>query len=98
MKDEKPLCGGSYKSAFQEKFKLSESFDKAKEHEWTLYFNNEEEPFTIESMLRDKDKNDIRFWRKGNRKKGSGYIQLPVIYLSLKRLLPIGEDKKIGEK
>lgn len=34
---------------------------------------------------------------KGDKRKGSGYIQLPVIYLSLKRLFPIGEDDKIQQ-
>src|SRR5690606_838903 len=95
---EKPLCGGNYKSLFSEKFKLSDAFDQAKGHEWTLSLNNETEPeFTVESIER-KDKSGskgIRFWQKGDRSKGSGYIQLPVIYLSLSRLFPIGEDTSI---
>lgn len=53
------------------------------------------DPFTIESILRNKK--NIRFWRKGNHEKGSGYLQYPVIYLSLKRLFPIGEDTKLKE-
>lgn len=95
---EKPLCGGNYKSLFSEKFKLSDTFDKPKSHEWTLNLSNEAEPeFTVESIER-KDKSrskGIRFWQKGDRSKGSGYIQLPVIYLSLSRLFPIGEDTSI---
>jgi len=94
---EKPLCGGNYKSLFSEKFKLSDSFDTPQNHEWTLKLNNETEPeFTVESIKRDSSsKTGIRFWRKGDRSKGSGYIQLPVIYLSLSRLFPIGEDTAI---
>lgn len=95
---EKPLCGGNYKSFFSEKFKLSDAFDQPKGHEWTLRLNNKTEPeFTVESIGR-KDKSGskgIRFWQKGDRSKGSGYIQLPVIYLSLSRLFPIGEDTSI---
>src|SRR5690606_18235390 len=85
---EKPLCGGNYKSLFSEKFKLSDSFDTPQNHEWTLKLNNETEPeFTVESIKRDSSsKTGIRFWRKGDRSKGSGYIQFPVIYLSLSRL------------
>lgn len=91
---EKPLSGGNYKSAFGEKFKLSENFDKPKEHEWTLYPTNQEESeFTVESIERKDGR--LRFWKKGDRSKGSGYIQLPVIYLSLSRLFPIGEDADI---
>lgn len=97
MYSEKPLCGGTYKSAFKDKFKLSPNFDKAKTHEWSLILNDEPEPFVIESIQRDAKKypSEIRFWKKGDRSKGSGYIQMPVIYLSLKRLLPLGEDNNI---
>ncbi|RZJ81422.1 MAG: ATP-binding protein [Flavobacterium sp.] len=94
MRDEKPLSGGSFKSAFSEKFKLSDAFDLAKQHEWTLHLVNGD-TFTMESIKRSKEQ--IRFWKKGDRTKGSGYIQLPVIYLSLKRLIPIGEDVKLAE-
>lgn len=98
MTIEKPLSGGSYKSAYSDKFKLSENFDNAGEHEWTLFFNNAKiSPYTVESIHRDKATGTIRFWKKGNKAKGSGYINLPVIYLSLKRLFPISEDKGIKE-
>lgn len=91
---EKPLSGGTFKSAFGEKFKLSQRFDIAKSHEWTLHLTDGE-PFMVESISRGNNK--IRFWRKGSREKGSGYIQLPVIFLSLKRLIPIGEDNRLVE-
>ncbi|MCT3661372.1 AAA family ATPase [Elizabethkingia anophelis] len=92
---EKPLCGGNYKSSFSEKFKLSQDFDKPKNHTWTLETSDiENETFTVESIPRDED--NIRFWRKGTRSKGSGYLQYPVIYLSLSRLMPIGEDNYIS--
>lgn len=94
---EKPLCGGDYRSDFSGKFKLSPTFDKPKEHEWTLFLDNEEEGFTIESMPRTSQSEDIRFWKKGDRSKGSGYIQAPVIYLSLGRLLPMVEDHGLNE-
>lgn len=97
MKGEKPLSGGNYVSSFADKFKFSEAFDKAGEHEWTLFFEkNIFPPYEVESIYRDKLKGTIRFWKKGDRSKGSGFIQLPVIYLSLKRLLPIGEDTKLN--
>jgi AAA15 family ATPase/GTPase len=97
MKNEKPLSGGNYISSFADKFKLSENFDIAGEHEWTLHFENDIfPPYTIESINRDKSKGTIRFWKKGDRSKGSGFIQLPVIYLSLKRLLPIAEDNGLS--
>jgi AAA15 family ATPase/GTPase len=95
MYGEKPLCGMNYRSLFKQKFKLSEVFDKPGSHEWTLKLTDPEETeFTIDSIKRDKA-GEIRFWQKGKRSKGSGYIQLPVIYLSLSRLQPIGEDAKL---
>lgn len=90
MYGEKPLCGGSYRSAFSDKFRLSPIFDKPKEHEWTLFFDNGQQ-FEIESIVRTGDPN-VRFWRKGSRDKGDGYIQFPTIFLSLKRLVPLAEE------
>ena len=91
---EKPLCGGNFRSSFADKFKLSPTFDTRGKHEWTLVLRGKpDQEFTVESISRDdKDKSDIRFWQKGDKTKGSGYIQIPVIYLSLSRLFPIGED------
>lgn len=96
FRKEKPLCGGNFISSFSEKFKFSEIYDKPGEHEWSLKMKGDKEPFVIASMLRDKKTNDLRFWKKGDRESGSGYLQYPVIFLSLKRLYPLGEDNKIG--
>ena len=38
--------------------------------------------------------NGIRFWNAKSKAKGTGYVQLPVYYLSLARLFPIGETVK----
>ena len=97
MFKEKPLCGGNYRSSFNDKFKLSSKFDLPKSHEWSLYINGSSDPFTVESILRDKETMTIRFWKKGSKDKGDGYLQYPTIYLSLKRLLPIGEDHDISQ-
>lgn len=94
MNGEKPLCGGNYRSAFSDKFRLSPTFDKPKEHEWTLFFDDRD-PFQIESIKRSNDTN-VRFWQKGNRSKGAGYIQYPTIFLSLKRLVPLAEENQIN--
>ena len=96
MGAEKPLIGGNYKSDFSNKFKFSPSFDKAGEHEWTLSFEGMDD-FTATSIWRDKKKGTIRFWQKGTHEAGSGYIQYPVLYLSLRRLFPLGEDSKVDE-
>lgn len=92
---EKPLCGGNYRSAFSEKFRLSPKFDKPGSHEWTLTFDDGSD-YTIESILRT-DTKTIRFWQKGMRGKGDGYIQYPTIFLSLKRVLPVAESGVVSE-
>lgn len=94
MLKERPLCGGSYRSSFKDLFRLSPIFDKPKEHQWTLYFDNRE-PFEIESIRRTDDPN-VRFWQKGDREKGSGYLQFPTIFLSLKRLIPLAEENTVN--
>lgn len=54
MRAEKPLCGGSYISAFKDKFRLSPTFDRPKGHEWTISFDAGVDDFTVES---------IKYWR-----------------------------------
>ncbi len=51
MYGESPLCGGNYRSAFSDKFRLSPVFDKPKEHKWTLFFDDRQE-FEVESIKR----------------------------------------------
>lgn len=97
MSNEKPLCGGTYRSAFAEKFRLSPVFDTAGSHEWTLSFDSGIEDFTIESIARSGT-DVIRFWKKGARQAGDGYIDFPTIYLSLKRLFPLAEDAGVSIK
>ena len=94
MRAEKPLCGGSYISAFKDKFRLSPVFDKPKDHEWTISFDSGIADFTVESIKRSGSPN-VRFWKKGARKEGDGYLSFPTIFLSLKRLVPTAEEVKV---
>ncbi len=96
MGSEKPLVGGNYRSDFMNKFKFSPKFDKAGDHEWTLSFDGMDD-VTATSIWRKKEDGTIRFWKKGTHAAGSGYIQYPVLYLSLRRLFPLGEDSKVEE-
>lgn len=96
MGGEKPLIGGNYRSDFTNKFKFSPKYDKAGDHEWTLSFDGMND-FTATSIWRKKEEGTIRFWQKGTHAAGSGYIQYPVLYLSLRRLFPLGEDSKVDE-
>lgn len=98
MNGERPLSWWNFVSNFADKFRLSHGiYDKVGEHEWTLNFDDGTNPYIANSIPRSATTWEIRFWRKWTKAKGSGYEQIPVIYLSLKRLLPIGEDLKIKE-
>ncbi len=98
MSEEQPLIGGKkFNSRMSDKFKFSDKYDIAGEHKWTLTINPQvyaKREYTCLSERRT-DNNKIRFWSTEGREKGMNYIQCPVIYLSLKRLLPIGEEKQI---
>ncbi len=103
MYGEKPLSGENFKSDFSEKFNFSKVFDKIGDHQWTLFFDDKSRHPWGSIDRGGKKKGEIRIWRvneqtgKKDATKGSGYIQLPVIYLSLKRLLPIGEDNQLKD-
>ncbi len=94
MRAERPICGGSYISAFKDKFRLSPIFDKPGDHEWTISFDSNIPDFTVESIKRS-DSPNVRFWKKHARSAGDGYLSLPTIFLSLKRLMPTAEESKI---
>jgi len=98
MSKEEPLIGGKkFNSRMSEKFKFSDTFDKEGEHKWTLTITPDVYPKKEYTCLSERrtDNHQIRFWSTEGRKKGMNYIQCPVIYLSMKRLLPIGEEKKL---
>lgn len=98
MSSEKPLIGGKkFNSPMSDKFKFSDKFDIAGHHKWSLYINKDvymKKIFTCQSILRS-DTKKLRFWSTEGREKGMNYIQCPVIYLSMKRLIPLGEEKSL---
>lgn len=97
---EKSIEGYDFRSQFKEKFKLSK-YDIAGMHEWTITFVNESfysgrKHITIISSTRKAKghADSIRFINSEGKSKGKGYVQLPVMYLSLSRLFPVGETGK----
>lgn len=98
MFGEKTIDGYNFRSQFKEKFKMT-SKDIPGEHRWRLdlsdgiYKNNS---FEACSILRDKKSNEIRFWSTEGKGADMNYPQVPVYYISLKRVTPIGEERKIN--
>ena len=95
----KTIDGFNFRSQFRDKFKLSPVHDTVGSHKWTLNFHPNIVPnnhYTVESISRTQPGHPttLRFWNAESRAKGAGYVQLPVYYLSLSRLFPIGESGK----
>lgn len=95
----KTIDGYNFRSQFSEKFKISPVHDVIGEHKWTLKLHSgihTSSQFKVESIARRQAGRTptLRFWNAESRSKGAGYIQLPVYFLSLSRLFPIGESGK----
>ncbi|MCQ4921514.1 AAA family ATPase [Tissierella carlieri] len=92
------IDGYKFESKLSDKFKFSDTKDNPGDHSWRLDFIDknctEDGYFEIKSYPRS-DTGGIRFWSTKGREKGDGYVQYPIIYLSLKRLSPVGEIKQI---
>lgn len=98
MYGEKTIDGYNFHSQFSEKFKLTDK-DLAGMHKWKLDLYDgiyKDNFFEAESILRDQTSNAIRFWSTEGKGKGVGYPQVPVYYISLKRVTPLGEETKIN--
>ena len=95
----KTIDGYNFRSQFKEKFKISPEHDIIGQHKWKLNLHNgiyKQNYFVVESIARRQSDQDptLRFWNAESRARGAGYIQLPVYFLSLSRLFPIGESGK----
>lgn len=98
MATEEPLIGGKlFNSQMSDKFKFSDRFDIEGEHQWSLQVNTQIYPKHVYTCLSERrtDNGKLRFWSTEGREKDMNFIQCPVIYLSMKRLLPMGEEKKL---
>lgn len=93
----KTIDGYNFRSQFKDKFKISPAHDIIGEHKWKLILHNnvyEKGYFSVESIARRQAGHEptLRFWNAESRAKGAGYVQLPVYFLSLSRIFPIGES------
>ncbi len=98
MSGEKTIDGYNFHSQFSEKFKLTDK-DLPGMHKWKLDLYDgiyKDNFFEAESILRDQNSNVIRFWSTEGKGKGVGYPQVPVYYISLKRVTPLGEETKVN--
>lgn len=95
----KSIDGYNFKSQFSDKFKITNS-DIPGEHRWKLNFYSniyKNDFFEAISTARTDGGVPIRFISSEGKTKGNAYPQIPVIFLSLKRVMPIGEEKDISK-
>ena len=90
-------------------FKFSKEYDLPGNHVYHVYFDKDsnimkqeeivyENPLQVKSRKRpDGEKKHIRFVAGKSRSTGKGNIPLPVVYLGLSRLYPIGEVDDLKE-
>lgn len=90
-------------------FKFSKEYDLPGNHVYHVYFDEDsnimkqeeivyENPLQVKSRKRpDGEKKHIRFVAGKSRSTGKGNIPLPVVYLGLSRLYPIGEVDDLKE-
>lgn len=95
---QKTLDGYAFESKFSDKFKWSKKYDIPGEHKWKIFIENRDiyskEYFeAISAPRKEGDKEEqIRIISTEGKKLGASYIKCPVIYLSLKRVVPLGEE------
>lgn len=92
------IINNTFKTKINDIFKLSENYDPPGKHEYEIYFTKTddliyENPLQVKSF-RAKDRNPpIRFVTGKDRAAGKGNIPIPVVYLGLSRIYPLGESE-----
>lgn len=94
----KTIYGKIFQAKFGDSFKFSKKFDIPGEHLYHINFLSEQtfgrKKVQVKSYPRPKkDKSFIRLVTGETRKSGEGNLSFPVIYLTLKRVFPLGELK-----
>ncbi len=94
-KSEKTLFNHSFETQFSEVFRFSEKFDKGGEHKYTLDFSDGTKKSALSRESIEGTKTRFRI-DVGERKEGEGKIKRPVIYLGLKRLIPLAQENELS--
>lgn len=93
------IINNSFKTRINEIFKLSPTYDIPGTHEFEIYFTDKlptdiiyENPLQVKSYLVNDRNPPIRFVAGKSRSSGKGNLPIPVIYLGLSRIYPLGES------
>lgn len=94
------IISDAFKTKISDIFKLSDKYDIPGEHEFEIYFTEElpkelvyENPIRVKSFKVSDRVPPIRFVTGKDRSSGRGNISIPVVYLGLSRIYPLGESE-----
>lgn len=100
--EECKIINTSFKTRISEIFKLSEKYDIPGSHEFEIFFTDVlpreilyENPLQVKSYAVTGRNPPIRFVTGKDRSTGKGNLPIPVIYLGLGRIYPLGESEAI---
>ncbi len=90
------VSGAPFAAKYSEIFKLSPTFDKAGKHKYQIVFEGNKQHVSVLSTIRTEGgkTKGIRF-KIIKSMEGRGKIKMPVIYLGMRRLFPIAQEKKV---
>ena len=96
LTNQRDIWGNTLQSKFSDRFKLSLQYDKhTSDDRYTYYINTHEELHPegkrVPVKLYKRTDDSLRFVTGATRRVGSGNIDIPVIYLGLRRVFPLGE-------
>lgn len=95
----KSIDGRFFETEYSEIFKLSyPNYDKPKEHEYTVYFDNNFDIKVVSYERKERGKPiSLRFRtsKNENGQREEAKINFPVLYLGLKRLFPLAQEENI---
>jgi len=90
----KNLLGDRFETKYSKVFKFSEAFDVAHKYQYSVTFTDDSNRAASLRVTREGVKTRHRI-DVGGRVRGGGKIKRPVIYLSLKRLVPIANEATV---
>lgn len=96
MKDSKTIDDAEFGIDLTSRFKFSPIYDLAGSHEWSIDMSKAIYADTYRMKSYSRPNGKLRFWKVGSRKKGDSLVQCPVLYLSMSRLSPLGEENRVS--
>jgi AAA15 family ATPase/GTPase len=92
----KTFDNSRFETDYSEIFKFSfPEFDKAKEHLYEVNFSDNTSTQVMSYARKEKNKPESLRLRVGQSTKEGGKVDFPVIFLGLKRLIPLAQERKV---